>query len=510
MSNKQAIEQQLNHIIENTDRLETIYSTSAQFFSMVSLSYELIDLIGKLNEEEKNLFFSPPLFVDYSNQDSMACFPFAEQLERLHEATLHIREYTFSAESVHTQSLPILMENEERKPALSQFFVSKKDFEVAPAKFNLPECNEVISGGFEGPVQTLVHLFYLIAKHLSNIQYRILHPDFSLVLRKEKEYLKTLPIWKNEMNEFRTNKAFDTQDATNGEIRIFLKEYRKRKNQEMKRLSFFGIIQGGLKCDSQNLDVVLIVARLHAMHKEIDVREFYTFVSIVCLNDVIHGEMLQNERSEEQQQPHNTTYNSLNVYGDFNYCPNGPQKDAARDFSARKDRDNTDSLRNCIFDTRLFDSDDKLNALLGEIARSIDLGEYNAIYGPNEHGRINPSAKNEWYYIFEALLEAGVCRQSVGDKEFVEQMMEWFPMVFSYDTPEEMKSMTDKLRKSVSHERTLWKYGESKEVTKLKDMWARRNQLGIAYEKVSRFYEIAYRGLYVRLVEMKKELNSVK
>ena len=43
----------------------------------------------------------------------MACFPFAEQLERLHEATLHIREYTFSAESVHTQSLPILMENEE-------------------------------------------------------------------------------------------------------------------------------------------------------------------------------------------------------------------------------------------------------------------------------------------------------------------------------------------------------------------------------------------------------------
>lgn len=57
MSNKQAIEQQLNHIIENTDRLETIYSTSAQFFSMVSLSYELIDLIGKLNEEEKNLFF---------------------------------------------------------------------------------------------------------------------------------------------------------------------------------------------------------------------------------------------------------------------------------------------------------------------------------------------------------------------------------------------------------------------------------------------------------------------
>ena len=83
----------------------------------------------------------------------------------------------------------------------------------------------------------------------------------------------------------------------------------------------------------------------------------------------------------------------------------------------------TDSLRNNIFDTRLFDSDDKLRALLGEIARSIDLGEYNAIYGPNEHGRINPSAKNEWYYIFEALLESGVCRQSVGDKEFVEQMM---------------------------------------------------------------------------------------
>lgn len=213
---------------------------------------------------------------------------------------------------------------------------------------------------------------------------------------------------------------------------------------------------------------------------------------------------------EVQEQPHKTIYNNLNMYGEINYCPNGPQKDAARDSSARKDRDNIDSLRNYIFDTRLFDSDDKLNALLGEIARSIDLGEYNAIYGPNEHGRINPSAKNEWYYIFEALQESGVCRQSVGDKEFVEQMMEWFPTVFSYDTPEEMKSMTDKLRKSVSHERALWKYGESKEVTRLKDMWARRNQLGIAYEKVSRFYEIAYRGLYVRLVEMKEEMNCIK
>lgn len=167
-------------------------------------------------------------------------------------------------------------------------------------------------------------------------------------------------------------------------------------------------------------------------------------------------------------------------------------------------------LRNHIFDTKLFDSDEKLKALLAEIARSIDLGEYNAIYGTDEHGRINPTAKNEWYYVFEALQEAGVCRKNVGDKEFVEQMMEWFPTVFSNDTPEEMKAMTDKLRKSISRERTLWKYGSAKEVTKLKDMWARRNQLGIAYEKVSRFYEIAYRGLYMRLVGMKEKLNAVK
>lgn len=510
MSNKQAIEQQLNHIIENTDRLETIYSTSAQFFSMVSLSYELIDLIGKLNEEEKNLFSFPPLFVDYSNQDSMACFPFAEQMERLHESMLRIQNYTFSAESNYTQSLPILFENEACNPALSQTFAIKKDIEVAPVQFNLPECNEVITGGFEGTTHTLLHLFYLITKHLSNMQYRILHPDFSLVLRKEKEYLRTLPIWKDEINEFKTNKAFDTQDATSEEIRNFLKDYRKKKNQQIKQLSFFGIIQGCLNHHSQHFDMVFVIATLHAMHKDIDVKEFYTFISIICLNDVIHEEMQQNEHSKEQQQPQNTTYNNLNVYGDFNYYPYGTQQNTKSDFSVKNGRDDCDSLRNYIFDTRLFDSDDKLNALLGEIAKSIDLGEYNAIYGSNEHGRINPSAKNEWYYIFEALQESGVCRQSVGDKEFVEQMMEWFPTVFSYDTPEEMKSMTDKLRKSISHERAQWKYGESKEVTRLKDMWARRNQLGIAYEKVSRFYEIAYRGLYVWLVEMKEELNCIK
>lgn len=169
-----------------------------------------------------------------------------------------------------------------------------------------------------------------------------------------------------------------------------------------------------------------------------------------------------------------------------------------------------DCLRNYIFDTKLFDSDDKLKYLLAEIARSIDLDEYNAIYGTNEYGRINPSAKNEWYYIFEALLEAGMCRKNVGDKEFVAQMMEWFPTAFSYDTPEEMKAMTDKLRKSISHERNLWKHGGAKEVTQLKDMWARHVQLGIAYEKVSRFYEVAYKGLYMQLVGMKEELNAGK
>ena len=175
-----------------------------------------------------------------------------------------------------------------------------------------------------------------------------------------------------------------------------------------------------------------------------------------------------------------------------------------------REEEATESLRNYIFAPKLFDSDEKLKALHGEIARCIELDENTDIQGTNDHGRINPSVKNEWYYIFEALLEAGVCRKEVGDKEFVAQMMEWFPTVFSYDSPEEMKAMTDRLRKSISRERTLWKCGGTREVTKLKDMWARHNQLGIAYEKVCRFYEIAYKGLYMRLVEMKEELNGIK
>ena len=73
-----------------------------------------------------------------------------------------------------------------------------------------------------------------------------------------------------------------------------------------------------------------------------------------------------------------------------------------------------------------------------------------------------------------------------------------------------MKAITVMLRKSISRERSSWKYGGAKEVTKLKDMWARHSQLGIAYEKVSRFYEIAYKGLYMRLVGMKDELMGVK
>ena len=64
------------------------------------------------------------------------------------------------------------------------------------------------------------------------------------------------------------------------------------------------------------------------------------------------------------------------------------------------------------------------------------------------------------------------------------------------------------LAKSISHEKGLWKYGKSQEVTKLKDMWARCNRLGIDSTKVERMYNAVYVGLLLKLIKLKQEIEK--
>ena len=164
-------------------------------------------------------------------------------------------------------------------------------------------------------------------------------------------------------------------------------------------------------------------------------------------------------------------------------------------------------LRNHIFDSRVFDSNDKLTRLRDTIAAAIDMGDATIMYGEPQAIRINPAVQSEWYYIVKSIEEAKVAHGKLSVTGFIEQMMEWYPMLFPDGTKEEWEKFKRKLSNSISGEKNLWRKGKMKEVVPLREMWAKgiANVLGNA--KANRVYEMAYKGLYTSLTSLKHELE---
>ncbi len=165
------------------------------------------------------------------------------------------------------------------------------------------------------------------------------------------------------------------------------------------------------------------------------------------------------------------------------------------------------ALKPHFFKTRLFASDAALQRVRTLIANSMDLGEYNAEFGERNEYCINPMAQNEWFYLMKAIQEAGIAGTFTVPK-FIEIMLDWFPCLREIMKVEEGDKFERKMERSISNERGLWKYGTSKEDTAFKDMWARRQQLGIDSAKLQHVYDAAYKGLCERLTDFRKELGK--
>ena len=166
-------------------------------------------------------------------------------------------------------------------------------------------------------------------------------------------------------------------------------------------------------------------------------------------------------------------------------------------------------LHNYIFQHRIFDTNERLIKLRNFIASAIDMGDATSRYGEPQETRINPNANNEWYYILKAIKEADVAKDFTSTG-FLEQMREWFPMLFSMDSPEEWEEYKRRLSKSISAERSLWKYGAMQEEIPLKDMWAKQQQLQMDSAKMNRIYAMVYKGLYQNLLDLKDNIAKEK
>ncbi len=165
-----------------------------------------------------------------------------------------------------------------------------------------------------------------------------------------------------------------------------------------------------------------------------------------------------------------------------------------------------ESLRPGIFDTRIFDSDERLRKLRATIASAIDMGDATIMYGQPQALRIDPTVQSEWYYILKPIEEASITK-GLADTKFVEQMVEWFPMLFPDESPEYFKEFKRKLLRSISAERTRWRKGKTKDVVCLREMWSKRIATMLGDAKANRVWEIAYQGLYTSLTKLKHEIE---
>ena len=164
-------------------------------------------------------------------------------------------------------------------------------------------------------------------------------------------------------------------------------------------------------------------------------------------------------------------------------------------------------LKNIIFNERLFNSNARLAKLRDTIAAAIDMGDAAIMYGKPQEMRINPSVQSEWNYIMKGIKESGISKSTMGDTTFIEQMVEWFPMLFPDETLEKFKEYKRKLARSISSERSLWKQGKMKQEVTLKEMWAKGIGKVLGDAKANRIYEIAYKGLFTSLTALKHEIE---
>lgn len=157
-------------------------------------------------------------------------------------------------------------------------------------------------------------------------------------------------------------------------------------------------------------------------------------------------------------------------------------------------------LENLIFNARIFNTEDKKMRLRDVIGARIR----GAMPSDGSTRQIDPSAKNQWYYVFKAVTaRIGDLREGNDRNEFIVlpkngkaeassfvcQMMAWYPEVFGELADESAKkSFAVKMCRSISAEKSKWMKGDDE--VPVRDMLAACQSLNLDYKKVQPMYII--------------------
>lgn len=321
----------------------------------------------------------------------------------------------------------------------------------------------------------------------------------------EQEQMKFLSgsLWKKIMNSFWQEMRLHVSPNDVEELVRFLRNKREAilEGYKNERLFHYWIdsFDGSTKQHDKAKFIKIIDTVCDGQIDRTDLDAFFSWYCLTTNIDLLLGKVLEQQKIQK-----GSTINFFyNDGGEINFGSSAHDK-------KKESSMDEEPLKNYIFNDRLFDSNIRFSKLRDIIASAIDMGDATIMYGKPQELRINPMVQNEWYYILKAISESGVAKSKLSDTLFVEQMVEWFPMLFPDETPEKFKEYKRRLLKSISAERRIWKQGKMNIEVSLKEMWAKGLSSRLGTAKAERFYEIAYKGLYLNLTALKQDIAKEK
>ena len=163
-------------------------------------------------------------------------------------------------------------------------------------------------------------------------------------------------------------------------------------------------------------------------------------------------------------------------------------------------------IENLIFSAKKFPTHSSMVLLRNTIASAITMSpEQSALFGgyTGDVGKIDPLMKNEWFFIFAAIIDAGILRKAkINDTDFVKQMVSFFPNLFdlNFDDMKEYEKGIRRYMDSISRERSKWKVRGN--VVKIPDLRNSKTLLRqMKSDKVERIYSICF-PLYQKLQQI--------
>ena len=324
--------------------------------------------------------------------------------------------------------------------------------------------------------------------------------DYNTFFQQEKIKFLNEVKWKKILESFWRETRLNVSPNDIDALVSFLRNKRDTILQAYKQCEFFIFWNRCFDNNTKQFDEAKFIRLLSvAYNDKIEKNELDDFFSWLCLTEYI--DELLSKVIEHQKKYSGATINFFyNEGGEMNFGT--PSKKKSKETTVEEE-----PLRNFIFKSQLFDSNNRLAKLRDTIAAAIDMGEATLMYGKPQEMRINPSVQSEWYYIVKALEEAKVTQNKMSVVSFIEQIMEWYPMLFSVVTKDEWIKLKRRLSKSISDEKSLWRQGKTKQVVTLREMWAKGINKILGSAKSERIYQIAYKGLYVNLVNLRTEIE---